>query len=135
MEICGGTPGYRFIINMASSLFVAPQRLWVSEHLHLFVFNCEIDPRFDKISKIPYLLFDKQVLSLSKDVYTFDEATKSLVSSQPLLQDPYEKQMVYVAPSTLPGAGMGAFSKRPGKKGIIVRYVCIYTFVCLCPKL
>lgn len=40
----------------------------------------------------------------------------------PLVQDPYEKQMMYVAPSKLAGAGFGIFSKRPSKKGMLVGF-------------
>lgn len=34
------------------------------------------DVRFDRISKIPFLLFDKKVLEVSKQVFTFNEPTR-----------------------------------------------------------
>ena len=80
------------------------------------------DIRFSKISKIPYLLYDFQALSSSKHSYSLDVSNKKVISHDPLLQDPYEKQMVYVAPSTIPGAGFGGFSRRPAKKGMMISF-------------
>jgi hypothetical protein len=34
------------------------------------------DVRFDRISKIPFLLFDKKVLEVSKQVFTFNKPTR-----------------------------------------------------------
>ncbi|MES1908830.1 MAG: hypothetical protein MHM6MM_001692 [Cercozoa sp. M6MM] len=48
-----------------------------------------------------------------KGCISFDEATDSRISSNPLLPDMYEQKRVYVAPSTIPGAGFGLFAKRP----------------------
>ncbi|EGG13759.1 histone-lysine N-methyltransferase [Cavenderia fasciculata] len=41
-----------------------------------------------------------------------DEATDTLISSDPLQADPYEQHYVFVAPSTIPNSNEGLFAKR-----------------------
>ena len=42
----------------------------------------------------------------------------TVISTSPMLPDPYEQQRVLVAPSSIPGAGEGLFARRPLVKGV-----------------
>ena len=42
--------------------------------------------------------------------YQFDESTSTRISSSPLLADPYESLVVFVAPSSVPNSGEGLFA-------------------------
>jgi len=58
---------------------------------------------------IPKITFGE--LRTSKCLYNIDESTKWKISSNPLLRDPYEDEMVYVGRSKVAGAGLGLFSR------------------------
>ena len=55
-----------------------------------------------------YFVNDKKV---GNETYTYDPSTTTVISSTPLLQDPYESRLVYVKKSPLEGAGEGLFAK------------------------
>jgi len=55
-------------------------------------------------------------------LYTRDISTSTHLSSDPLLRDPYEAKMVDVDISTIPGAGMGVFTKRDIPANTIMGY-------------
>lgn len=65
----------------------------------------------DLLTGFPRIVFDEANPDTKNDMYKFDESTKTQISSSPLLPDPYENEMVFVAPSTIQGAGLGLFSK------------------------
>jgi len=53
--------------------------------------------------------------------YRYDPSTSMRISHDPLLEDPYEQETVYVAPSTIsPHAGEGLFAKRHIRTGELV---------------
>src|SRR5690349_2779093 len=54
--------------------------------------------------------------------YYYDPAIEGRLSSDPFLRDPYEEERVYVAPSTLLGAGEGLFAKRKVKAGEVATF-------------
>ncbi len=45
-------------------------------------------------------------------VYERDVSDKKTLSKEPMLRDPYEKEMVEVKQSSIPGAGQGVFLKK-----------------------
>jgi hypothetical protein len=49
-------------------------------------------------------------------------AEKSRQDLSTLLRDPYEKRSVYVAASTIPGAGEGLFAKRNFEQRELISY-------------
>lgn len=57
---------------------------------------------------------------LGNITYKYDPSTAVHLSSTPLVRDPYEQQTVYVAQSSLEGAGEGLFAKRSLGKGQLV---------------
>jgi histone-lysine N-methyltransferase SETD7 len=78
--------------------------------------------KFDKMSKIPYLLFDKNLLKINQDIFTYEPSNKTSVGANPLLPDPFESQWIYTAESTIPGAGVGVFTRTAGKRGMMVSF-------------
>lgn len=59
---------------------------------------------------------------LAPHVYRHDPSTAARISSEPLLADPYEARTVRVAPSTIPGAGEGLFTRRAVPAGQVLAY-------------
>ena len=55
-----------------------------------------------------------------EDVYDLDISTSTKISSQPKLEDPYERKTAYVAESMIPGAGEGVFLRRDARSGDLV---------------
>nr|Q7Z0G7.1 RecName: Full=Histone-lysine N-methyltransferase SETD7; AltName: Full=SET domain-containing protein 7 [Halocynthia roretzi]AAM96825.1 lysine methyltransferase [Halocynthia roretzi] len=52
------------------------------------------------------------VNSISPDpVYRLDVSTPHVISTRPLVPDPYESELVYAAPSKIPNAGEGLYAK------------------------
>ena len=78
--------------------------------------------KFDKLSKIPYLLFDKSLLKMSDNIFTFEPSNKTSVGANPLLSDPFESRWIYTAQSTIPDAGVGVFTKTASKRGMMVSF-------------
>lgn len=78
--------------------------------------------KFDKTTKVPYILFDKKLLDMAQEVFSFHEPTKLSVGQAPLQQDPYEKQMMEVRQSKLTGAGFGVFARRSARKGTLMGF-------------
>ena len=56
------------------------------------------------------------------DVYKFDPSTDVHLSSDPLIRDPYEKQLLDVTESGVPGAGVGVFARRSLDNNTMVGY-------------
>eukprot|EP00941_MAST-03F_sp_MAST-3F-sp1_P005356 g5356.t1 len=54
--------------------------------------------------------------------FCYDPPTNTRISSSPLLADPYEKNVVKVAPSTIDGAEEGLFMRQDVKAGQIVSF-------------
>lgn len=78
--------------------------------------------KFDKMSKIPYLLFDKKLLKMSDKIFTYEPSNKTSVGNNPLLPDPFESRLIYSAKSSIPGAGDGVFTRTAGKRGMMVSF-------------
>ena len=68
---------------------------------------------------VPKLTIRKNKVS---DKYKFDPSTDVHLSSDPLVRDPYEKELLDVTESGVPGAGMGVFSRRALDNNTIVGY-------------
>ena len=71
------------------------------------------------IAGIPKITIRKKEDS---DVYKFDPSTDVHLSYDPLVRDPYEKQLLDVTESGVPGAGMGVFARRSLDNNTIVGY-------------
>jgi len=74
---------------------------------------------FDPVTSIPILI--TKVVESNPVVFYYKESTRNTIS-QGLIEDPYEKKMVYVAPSKIDGAGDGYFIRKAGRKGSIVGF-------------
>jgi hypothetical protein len=59
----------------------------------------------------------------SNPIWRREEVTNSFLGSNPRVRDPYERRNVYVAPSTIPGAGEGLFAKRDMEERELVAYL------------
>jgi hypothetical protein len=59
----------------------------------------------------------------SNPIWRREEVTKNFLGSNPRVRDPYERRNVYVAPSTIPGAGEGLFAKRDIEERELVAYL------------
>jgi hypothetical protein len=67
----------------------------------------------------------------SNPIWRREEVTNNFLGSNPRVRDPYERRNVYVAPSTIPGAGEGLFAKRDMEERELVAYLVygIYAYV------
>ena len=57
--------------------------------------------KFDKITKVPYILYDKKLLQASKQVFAFQEPTKTSVGLDPLVQGPMLQNFFAVTPEPI----------------------------------
>ena len=71
------------------------------------------------IVRIPKLTIRK---NKDSDEYKFDPSTDVHLSSDPLIRDPYEKELLDVTESGVPGAGMGVFARRALDNNTVVGY-------------
>ena len=71
------------------------------------------------IASIPKLTIRKKEDS---NVYKFDPSTDVHLASDPLIRDPYEKQLLDVTESGVPGAGVGVFARRSLDNNTMVGY-------------
>jgi len=55
--------------------------------------------------------YDNEGKASGTAIYHLDESTKDHLNDMPLLSDPYEFELVYVKPSTIPNSGEGLFAK------------------------
>ncbi|CAG5993385.1 unnamed protein product [Menidia menidia] len=55
-------------------------------------------------------------------VYSYDKSTSTCITSHALLADPYESQRVFVADSTITGAGQGLFAKSDAAPGTVMAF-------------
>ena len=60
--------------------------------------------------------------SKDSEVYKFDPSTDVHLSSSPRVRDPYEKELLEVRKSSVPGAGSGVFARRSLANNTIVGY-------------
>jgi len=56
------------------------------------------------------------------ETYKFDPSTDTHLSSFPLQRDPYERKLLDVTTSNIPGAGVGVFTIKPLEKNRIIGY-------------
>jgi len=75
---------------------------------------------FDPVTSIPILI--TKVVESNPVVFYYKESTRNTIS-QGLIEDPYEKKMVYVAPSKIDGAGDGCFIRKAEEKGTIIGFL------------
>jgi hypothetical protein len=68
----------------------------------------------------------------SHPIWRREEVTNSFLGSNPRVRDPYERRNVYVAPSTIPGAGEGLFAKRDMEERELVAYLVYGYMQCIC---
>lgn len=73
---------------------------------------------FDDITGIP-ILQTTQTMD-GGESFVFDQSNEKDVSTNPLLEDPYEKSLVYVGQSKI--AGRGIFTRVPLKKGTVLAF-------------
>ncbi len=64
---------------------------------------------FDKRTKIPVLKFDRKMLKNSKTTFSFDPSNFTSIGENSFQEDLFEKKMVFVRQSSIPGAGNGLF--------------------------
>ena len=64
---------------------------------------------FDPKSGLPVLKFDKKMIKETGEVFNFDLSTGSWIGRKSHLEDPFEKKLVFVNKSSIPGAGNGLF--------------------------
>ena len=57
-----------------------------------------------------------------RDIYIYEPSNQTFLGEYALQRDPYEEKYLYIADSTLKGAGRGVFLKRNVKKGEIVGF-------------
>eukprot|EP00090_Calanus_glacialis_P042494 TRINITY_DN7535_c0_g1_i5.p1 TRINITY_DN7535_c0_g1~~TRINITY_DN7535_c0_g1_i5.p1 ORF type:complete len:456 (-),score=87.55 TRINITY_DN7535_c0_g1_i5:164-1531(-) len=69
------------------------------------------------IPKINMFLIDANT-----KIYAFDPSTDMHLSSSPLQRDPYERKLLHVQTSRIPGAGVGVFTNLPVKRNTIIGY-------------
>ncbi|ORX92275.1 SET domain-containing protein [Basidiobolus meristosporus CBS 931.73] len=69
-----------------------------------------------------YLPKNGELIQDSEVTYSHDKSTRSRISQDPLLPDPYETSRVYVKPSLIPGSGEGLFAKRGLRKGEVASF-------------
>lgn len=55
-------------------------------------------------------------------VYSYDKSTSSCIATHTLLPDPYESQRVFVADSTIKGAGQGLFSRTDADQDTVMAF-------------
>lgn len=55
-------------------------------------------------------------------LYKYDPSSSKMISSDPLLPDPFEEKRVYVKESTIPSAGQGLFAKRDFSEGDVCSF-------------
>ncbi len=58
----------------------------------------------------------------SSDVFRMDVSGYSIISSEPLLRDPYEANLVEVRPSNMPEGGEGLFARKELPAGTVVSF-------------
>ena len=54
--------------------------------------------------------------------FSYDISTSTRISTAPLLRDPYEEKMSFVAMSTTAGAGQGLFAKQDTAENVVVAF-------------
>ena len=64
----------------------------------------------------------KTILVNPEKTFTFDPSTDTHLSATPLVRDPYERKLLHVETSRIPGAGVGVFTLVPLKKYSIIGY-------------
>jgi hypothetical protein len=74
---------------------------------------------FDPETSIPVLI--AEIVEGNPDVFLYSKSSKTTIND-PLIQDPFEKKMIYIATSKIEGAGLGAFIRRPAKKGSVIAF-------------
>ena len=62
-------------------------------------------------------LVAEKVKGREADIFSLDISSSTKISSQPRLEDPYERKAVYVAESLIEGAGEGVFLRRDAGPG------------------
>ena len=65
--------------------------------------------KFDPETGIPVLKFNKKMLKSAGNVFSLDLSTGSSIGRNLQLEDPFEKKLVFVNKSSIPGAGNGLF--------------------------
>ena len=65
----------------------------------------------DKRPKIPVVKFDRKLLKKFETVFSFDLSNKTSIGQNLLQEDPFERKMIFVQTSSVPGAGNGLFMR------------------------